>query len=73
MRWLICVATPTNLDALGEALRSAHGSMRDIDPVPMGPREVVVFVEGPPDLPARLEAAEVPVLHVSPDTEPQPY
>lgn len=73
MRWLISVARTTSLDALGEAVRSAHGSVRDIDPVPMGPDELVVFVEGPADLPEGLDGADVPVLQVSPDSEPQPY
>lgn len=73
MRWLIEVATTTDLYELGEAVRGAHGSMRDLDPVPMGSDEMVVFVEGPVDLPRLLDAANAPVLHVYPDSEPQTY
>jgi hypothetical protein len=39
----------------------------------MGADEVVVFAEGPHDLPRALGAAEVGVLGVNPESEPTPY
>lgn len=73
MRWLITVAASTDLDALGDAVRAARGSLRDIDPVPMGTDEVVVFAEGPSDLPRALSATDVEVLGLNPESEPTPY
>jgi hypothetical protein len=73
MRWLIEVVRTTDLQELAEALRVAHGSLRDVDPVPMGPDELVLFVEGPSDLPRRLATAQIPGIHVYPDSEPQAY
>ncbi|MFC5380868.1 hypothetical protein [Aquipuribacter nitratireducens] len=71
MRWLITVASGTDLQQLDALVRAAHGSLRDLDAVPMGPEELVVFAEGPVDLPRRLDCP--PVLGVHPDSEPEPY
>jgi hypothetical protein len=73
MRWLITVRSGANLQSLGDAVAYAHGSLREIDPVPMGEDEVVVFAEGPSDLPQRLGDTGADVLQVSPDSEPEPY
>jgi hypothetical protein len=73
VRWLITVAASTDLGALEDAVRSAQGSLRDVDPVPMGADEVVVFAEGPHDLPKKLRATDLRVLGVNPESEPTPY
>ena len=73
MRWLITVPAGTDLRVLGDAVRSAAGSLRELDPISMGEDEVVVFAEGPFDLPARLGATDVEVRQVNPDSEPEAY
>lgn len=73
MHWLITVPAGTDIDALDQVLRSADGALRDLNPVPMGPDQVVVFAEGPSNLPRRIDPATVPVLEIHPDSEPEPY
>lgn len=71
MRWLITVPAGTDLGDLARVLRPANGSLRDVDPVPLG-EEVVVFAEGPHDLPQRLDRADLS-LRLNPDSEPEAY
>ncbi|MFV0459114.1 MAG: hypothetical protein ACK5MT_10170 [Actinomycetales bacterium] len=74
MRWLITVPLGTDLDVLAAAVQSARGSIRrDADPIPLGEGEVVVFAEGPVDLPEHIESGDLPVLEVSPESDPEPY
>jgi hypothetical protein len=73
VRWLITVPTGTDLSALSARLGSARASLRDVDPVPMGTDELVVFAEGPRDLPALLRSTGGETLTVYPDSEPEPY
>jgi hypothetical protein len=73
VRWLITVPAGTDPEAVGAVVRSAAGTLRDVDPVPLG-EEVVLFAEGPVDLPQRLEAGDragLP-LRLNPDSEPEP-
>jgi hypothetical protein len=73
VRWLITVPAGTDPDAVEALVRAAAGALRDVDPVPLG-EEVVLFAEGPVDLPQRLETgghADLP-LRLNPDSEPEP-
>ena len=73
MRWLISVPSGTDLAALREVMRLASGTLRDVEPVPQGAEDVVVFAEGPPDLPRRLDPGDVDVRGIYPDSDPEPY
>ncbi|MGN9786131.1 hypothetical protein ACTMTF_32205 [Nonomuraea sp. ZG12] len=72
MDWLLTVPADTDLGTLAAKLSAVGCTLRDLDPVPLGPDEKVVYARGPHDVSARLAAIDIPVK-ANPDSEPEPY
>jgi hypothetical protein len=73
VRWLITVPAEFDLDALAAAVSAADGALGDEEPIPLGDDELVVYAEGPEDLPRSLHDSTSEVLKVSPNSDPEPY
>jgi hypothetical protein len=73
VRWLLTVPAGVDSDQLAAAVVSAGGHLRDDPPIPLGDDELVIFADGPRDLPSRLAEHDVPVHKVSPDSDFELY
>lgn len=73
MKWLITVKKTADLDKVMGIIRD-HGGYQDHDnpPIPLGDRELVIRVDGPPDLDERLKYSP-DIIDVYPDSEVQLY
>jgi hypothetical protein len=73
VRWLLTVPVGVDTDRLAAVVTSAGGSLRDDPPIPLDDDELVIFADGPRDLPSRLAEHDVPVHKVSPDSDFELY
>jgi hypothetical protein len=69
MKWLLTVSDDTDLDALARELLPFGCVLEDVEGVPMGEGDVVVFADGPDDLPDRLQGIETQVKSADPSSE----
>ncbi|MER7057860.1 hypothetical protein [Streptomyces sp. NPDC000351] len=60
MKWLLAVAANLDVDLLAAQLSGVGTSISDQTPIPHGTNKKVVYVDGPVDLPARLDHAGIP-------------
>ncbi|MCX4625472.1 hypothetical protein [Streptomyces sp. NBC_01443] len=54
MKWLLVVPVDTDLTFLAEKVSEVGGVLDDVEPVPQGSGEQIVYAEGPKDIEARL-------------------
>lgn len=71
-RWLLTTALDEDLGKLRSEIAAHGAAMSDTPPVPLGQDEQALAVEGPDDLPARLEENPA-VRKVSPDSDVELY
>lgn len=71
-RWLLTTARHEDLRKLRAEIAAHGAAMSDAPPIPLGQDEQALAVEGPDDLPARLERHPA-VRKVSPDSEVELY
>ncbi|MFC8914404.1 hypothetical protein ACFT5C_01410 [Streptomyces sp. NPDC057116] len=69
MKWLLTVLADTDIGVLARDLLAIGAIVEDEEPVPIGDHEMVVYVEGPQDLPSRLTETNVEVRGVDPNSE----
>lgn len=67
-KWLVTTSSEQDLDALRRDVAAEGGSVIDSPPVPLDPEEQVLEVDGPDDLPSKLERYPS-VRKVSPNSE----
>jgi hypothetical protein len=73
MKWLLTIRAGADLEQVRREL-ARDGITVDVDScIPLGEDEQVVEAEGPAELPAGLERADLGVLKVSPSSELELY
>ncbi len=72
MRWLVTTGAGIDRADLQREMAPLQAQVDEVGPIPMDD-ELVFEVEGPVDLPARLEGRDSSVLRIHPDSSVEPY